>query len=72
MNFASGHDTVFVQTGQFFSIKFPTGLLSTSETVIRGVVYAAVLVYFFVGISIIADRFMDSIEVKSYWKNIYI
>ena len=39
------------------------GLLSVSETAMRGFIYVMVLIYFFVGVSIVADKFMDSIEV---------
>ena len=40
-----------------------TSMLSTSDTASRAVVYFLALVYLFLGVSIIADRFMASIEV---------
>ena len=39
------------------------GLLTGGEVVYRGLVYALILVYFFFGVAIVADRFMDSIEM---------
>lgn len=39
------------------------GLLSTSEIASRGLAYALILIYFFMGVAIVADRFMDSIEM---------
>ncbi|XP_076317519.1 sodium/calcium exchanger 3-like isoform X1 [Tachypleus tridentatus] len=41
----------------------PSGNLSTGDIVARGIVYFFALAYMFVGVSIIADRFMASIEV---------
>ncbi|KAG8179883.1 hypothetical protein JTE90_017415 [Oedothorax gibbosus] len=41
----------------------PTANLSRGDVVARGLVYFAALVYVFVGVSIVADRFMGAIEV---------
>lgn len=41
----------------------PTTNLSRGDVVARGIVYFIALVYIFVGVSIIADRFMAAIEV---------
>lgn len=41
----------------------PTTNLSKGDVVARGVIYFIALVYIFVGVSIIADRFMAAIEV---------
>jgi len=38
-------------------------LLSPSETAGRGLAYVFILIYLFMGVSIVADRFMDSIEM---------
>ena len=49
------------------------GLLSRSETAGRGVTYVFILIYFFMGVSIVADRFMDSIEmITSQEKDVVI
>ena len=40
-----------------------TSLLTTSETVGKAIVYLLLLLFLFLGVSIIADRFMASIEV---------
>lgn len=37
--------------------------LTTGDRVLRGVLYFFVIAYMFLGISIVADRFMSSIEV---------
>jgi len=41
----------------------PIGNISTMDRAARAVVYLLALVYLFLGVSIIADRFMSSIEV---------
>jgi solute carrier family 8 (sodium/calcium exchanger) len=37
--------------------------LGASERVIRGIIYFLAIAYLFLGVSIVADRFMSSIEV---------
>jgi solute carrier family 8 (sodium/calcium exchanger) len=39
------------------------GMMTKGETALRGFVYVLGLIYFFIGVSIVADRFMSSIEV---------
>ncbi|XP_029637256.1 sodium/calcium exchanger 1-like isoform X4 [Octopus sinensis] len=41
----------------------PTGNLSVGDKVARAIIYFVLMVYLFLGVSIIADRFMASIEV---------
>ncbi|GAB1607330.1 sodium/calcium exchanger 1-like isoform X3 [Argonauta hians] len=41
----------------------PTGNLSVGDKVARAIIYFILMVYLFLGVSIIADRFMASIEV---------
>ena len=39
------------------------GLLTPGEKAARGFTYVLILIYFFMGVAIVADRFMASIEV---------
>ena len=38
------------------------GMLSSLEIAGRGIAYALILIYFFMGVAIVADKFMDSIR----------
>jgi len=49
--------------GLIVPLWYPQHNISTGDIVARGIVYFLSLVYMFVGVSIIADRFMASIEV---------
>ncbi|XP_013777864.1 sodium/calcium exchanger 3-like isoform X2 [Limulus polyphemus] len=49
--------------GLIFPLWLPNHNLSTGDVVARGIVYFIGLCYMFVGVSVIADRFMASIEV---------
>ncbi|XP_015924683.1 sodium/calcium exchanger 3 isoform X2 [Parasteatoda tepidariorum] len=49
--------------GLLLPIWLPQENLSSGDMVARGIVYFVALVYLFVGVSIVADRFMASIEV---------
>ena len=39
------------------------GLLSPGQVAGRGITYVFILIYFFMGVAIVADKFMDSIEM---------
>ncbi|PRD27621.1 UNVERIFIED_CONTAM: Sodium/calcium exchanger 3 [Trichonephila clavipes] len=58
---ASNHS--LCREGMILPIWTPTTNLSKGDVVARGVIYFIALVYMFVGVSIIADRFMAAIEV---------
>ncbi|KFM66399.1 Sodium/calcium exchanger 3, partial [Stegodyphus mimosarum] len=49
--------------GLILPVWTPTTNLSKGDVVARGIIYFIALVYIFVGVSIIADRFMAAIEV---------
>ncbi|GBM22920.1 Sodium/calcium exchanger 3 [Araneus ventricosus] len=49
--------------GMILPVWTPTTNLSKGDVVARGIIYFIALVYLFVGVSIIADRFMAAIEV---------
>nr|XP_018902265.1 PREDICTED: sodium/calcium exchanger 1 isoform X2 [Bemisia tabaci] len=51
------------QDGLILSVWQPQHGLSTSEVVLRGIVYFLSLIFMFLGVSIISDRFMSAIEV---------
>ncbi|XP_075555325.1 sodium/calcium exchanger 3 isoform X3 [Dermacentor variabilis] len=61
----SGNDTQGPQCkdGLILPVWMPQENLSTGDVVARGLVYFLALAYMFIGISIIADRFMAAIEV---------
>jgi solute carrier family 8 (sodium/calcium exchanger) len=41
----------------------PQDGLTTGDRVFRGIVYFVAMIYFFIGVSIVSDKFMESIEV---------
>nr|AAT71303.3 sodium-calcium exchanger [Placopecten magellanicus] len=49
--------------GIFFPLWTPTKNLSTGDKAARAIVYFVAMIYMFLGVSIIADRFMSAIEV---------
>ncbi|KAI5707079.1 hypothetical protein M8J76_002761 [Diaphorina citri] len=51
------------QDGIILSFWDAEGEMTTLDRVMRGVVYMVLLIYFFLGVSIISDRFMSAIEV---------
>jgi len=51
------------QPGIMLPVWEPIGNISMMDRAARAVVYLLALVYLFLGVSIIADRFMSSIEV---------
>lgn len=51
------------QDGLLLSVWQPQDNLTLQDIVIRGTVYFGVLVYLFIGVSIVSDRFMAAIEV---------
>lgn len=55
--------TIKCSPGLIIPVWQPTTNLALGDIVARGVIYFVILVYMFVGVSIIADRFMASIEV---------
>ena len=47
--------------------------LNTGDKIARGITYVMILVYFFIGVAIVADKFMASIEViTSQEKTVYV
>ncbi|GIY66681.1 hypothetical protein CEXT_654691 [Caerostris extrusa] len=58
---ASNHSQC--KEGMILPLWTPTTNLSKGDVVARGLIYFIALVYLFVGVSIIADRFMAAIEV---------
>lgn len=61
------------QDGLLLSVWQPQENLTLEDIVIRGAVYFSILVYLFIGVSIVSDRFMAAIEViTSKEVNIYI
>lgn len=55
--------TVTCEDGLLLSLWRPQDNLTLKDIVIRGAVYFSVLVYLFIGVSIVSDRFMAAIEV---------
>ena len=55
--------TVKCKAGLLLPLWTPTTNLAIGDIIARGVVYFVLMVYMFVGVSIIADRFMAAIEV---------
>jgi len=51
------------EDGLLIPMWLPQDNLSTGDRIARGLVYFFAMVYLFIGVSIIADRFMSSIEV---------
>lgn len=51
------------QNGLLLSVWQPQENLTLQDVVIRGTVYFSILVYLFIGVSIVSDRFMAAIEV---------
>lgn len=51
------------QDGLLLSVWQPQDDLTLKDIVIRGAVYFSILVYLFIGVSIVSDRFMAAIEV---------
>ncbi|XP_076656693.1 sodium/calcium exchanger 3 isoform X2 [Halictus rubicundus] len=59
----SGNYSVRCEPGLVVPLWKPTENLNLSDLIIRGVVYFLMLLYLFIGVSIISDRFMAAIEV---------
>jgi solute carrier family 8 (sodium/calcium exchanger) len=60
----SGYDEdTTCEDGLLIPMWMPQDNLSTGDRIARGMVYFFAMVYLFIGVSIIADRFMASIEV---------
>ncbi|XP_076165726.1 sodium/calcium exchanger 3 [Ptiloglossa arizonensis] len=59
----SGNYTVRCEPGLVMPIWYPEENLYLSDVIFRGSVYFLVLLYLFIGVSIISDRFMAAIEV---------
>lgn len=57
------NSTIKCRDGLLLPKWMPDKNLSTGDLVARGLIYFIALVYIFIGVSIIADRFMASIEV---------
>lgn len=51
------------QPGLLLSVWLPQDHLTVGDRIARGAVYFLVLVYLFIGVSIVSDRFMAAIEV---------
>ncbi|GFT13323.1 hypothetical protein NPIL_521211 [Nephila pilipes] len=62
-NFTDLHGPIKCREGLLLPIWLPQENLSDGDRVARGIVYFVALAYLFVGVSIVADRFMASIEV---------
>jgi solute carrier family 8 (sodium/calcium exchanger) len=59
------NSTVECRPGLMFPVWMPQHSLSAGDVLARAIVYFACLCYIFIGVSIIADRFMAAIEVCS-------
>ncbi|XP_076283353.1 sodium/calcium exchanger 3 isoform X1 [Lasioglossum baleicum] len=59
----SGNYSVRCEPGLVVPLWNPVENLNLSDLIIRGVVYFLLLLYLFIGVSIISDRFMAAIEV---------
>ncbi|CAL4060883.1 unnamed protein product [Meganyctiphanes norvegica] len=59
------NDTVFgkCENGLLIPMWLPQEGLSTGDRVARAIVYFVAMIYLFIGVSIVADRFMGSIEM---------
>lgn len=63
-NTSSLHDTPTKCTdGLLLSVWKPEDNLTTGDRIARGMVYFSCLIYLFIGVSIVSDRFMAAIEV---------
>lgn len=58
-----GSGASICQNGLLLSVWQPQDNLTLKDVVIRGAVYFSILVYLFIGVSIVSDRFMAAIEV---------
>lgn len=56
-------EATICQKGLLLSVWMPQENLTLQDIVIRGVVYFSIMVYLFIGVSIVSDRFMAAIEV---------
>ncbi|XP_053984522.1 sodium/calcium exchanger 3 isoform X3 [Hylaeus volcanicus] len=59
----SGNYSVRCEPGLVVPMWYPEENLDLSDIVFRGIVYFLMLLYLFIGVSIISDRFMAAIEV---------
>ncbi|XP_054012041.1 sodium/calcium exchanger 3 isoform X2 [Hylaeus anthracinus] len=59
----SGNYSVRCEPGLVVPMWYPEENLDLSDIVFRGIVYFLLLLYLFIGVSIISDRFMAAIEV---------
>ncbi|XP_016840736.1 sodium/calcium exchanger 2 isoform X3 [Nasonia vitripennis] len=59
----SGNYTARCEPGLMIPIWYPLDNLELFDIVFRGIIYFLVLLYLFIGVSIISDRFMAAIEV---------
>lgn len=57
------NDTIVCQDGLVLPVWLPQDNLTAGDRVARGLVYFLALMYLFLGVSIISDRFMSAIEV---------
>lgn len=62
-NQSSLHGAITCREGLLLPVWMPQENLSSGDRVARGIVYFVALAYLFIGVSIVADRFMASIEV---------
>ncbi|XP_054264179.1 sodium/calcium exchanger 1 isoform X2 [Macrosteles quadrilineatus] len=60
---AEDNDTIVCQDGLLLPVWLPQDNLTAGDRVARGMVYFIALMYLFLGVSIISDRFMSAIEV---------
>lgn len=51
------------QDGLLLSVWKPENNLTTGDRIARGLVYFFIMIYLFIGVSIVSDRFMAAIEV---------
>ena len=51
------------EDGILLSAWYPLDNVSKGDAALRGIIYIATLIYLFVGVSILADKFMASIEM---------
>jgi len=59
----SADDDSMCEDGLMLKVWMPQDNLTTGDRIARGMVYFFILIYLFIGVSIVSDRFMAAIEV---------
>lgn len=63
MSLDRADEKTICQDGLLLSVWMPQENITLQDRTLRGTVYFAILVYLFIGVSIVSDRFMAAIEV---------